>query len=43
MKDSLKNESDYFNAIIKTAQYLATLTKYQNFWIYIKKNNKGIL
>jgi signal transduction histidine kinase len=36
MKDSLKNESDYFNAIIKTAQYLATLTKYQNFWIYIK-------
>ncbi len=36
MKDSLKNESDYFNAIIKTAQYLATLIKYQNFWIYIK-------
>ena len=37
MKNSLKNESDYSNALIKTAQYLATLIKYQNFWIFIKK------
>ena len=37
MKNSLANESYYLNALIKTAQYLATLRTYQVIWIYIKK------
>jgi len=37
MKYSLTNESDYFNAFIKTAEYLATVITYQDFWVYVKK------
>jgi len=37
MKNSLTNESDYLNALFKTAQYLATLITYQDFWVYIKE------
>ncbi len=37
MKNSLNNESEYFNAFIKTAQYLATLTTYEGIWIHLEK------
>jgi len=37
MKTSLKSERYYFDAFIKTAQYLATLTTYQDIWIHIEK------
>ena len=37
MKNSLNNESEYFNAFIKTTQYLATLTTYEGIWIHLEK------
>ncbi len=37
MKNSLNSERYYFDAFIKTAQYLATLTTYQDIWIHIEK------
>jgi len=37
MTNSLTNESDYLNALFKTAQYLSTLITPQDFWVYIKE------
>ncbi len=37
MKNSLNSEMYYFNAFIKTAQYLANLITYQDIWIHIEK------